>query len=235
MEDIRNTVRAKQSTRIPVVLTPEEIKLIFKHIPEKHKLPLTLIYASGIRITECVRLRVKDLDFNNQSLIVMFGKGGKDRITLFPEFLHDSFKEHLQSIKEIHDNDLANGHGAVYLPDALERKYPNADREWRWQYVFPSGNLSVDPRSGLVRRHHFGQQVLQRVMKKAVDKSGIVKRATVHTLRHSFATHLLESGYDIRTIQELLGHKDINTTMIYTHVLKRGPQGVKSPAEILKP
>ena len=235
LEDIRNTVRAKQSTRIPVVLTPEEIKLIFKHIPEKQKLPLTLIYASGIRITECVRLRVKDLDFNNQSLIVMFGKGDKDRMTLFPEFMHDSFKEHLQSVKEMHDNDLANGHGAVYLPNALDRKYPNADREWRWQYVFPSGNLSVDPRKGLVRRHHFGQQVLQRAMKKAVEKSGIVKRATVHTLRHSFATHLLKSGYDIRTIQELLGHKDINTTMIYTHVLQRGPQGVKSPAEILKP
>jgi len=191
--------------------------------------------VSGIRITECVRLRVKDLDFSNQSLIVRFGKGDKDRVTLLPEFMHDSIREHLKKVKGMHDHDLANGHGAVYLPNALERKYPEANREWRWQYVFPSENLAVDPRSGVVRRHHVGQQVMQRAMEKAVDKSGITKRATVHTLRHSFATHLLKSGYDIRTIQNLLGHKDVNTTMIYTHVLNCGPQGVKSPAEILKP
>ncbi len=234
LDDIRNTVRAKASRRIPVVLSEQEIKNIFKYMPEKHKLPLTLIYASGIRITECVTLRVKDLDFENKSLVVRFGKGNKDRVTLLPEFMHDSIKEHLKKVKKTHDRDLANGHGAVYLPNALERKYPGANSKWRWQYVFASGNLAVDPRSGVVRRHHVGQQGLQRAMKKAVDKSGITKRATVHTLRHSFATHLLQSGYDIRTVQDLLGHKDVNTTMIYTHVLNRGPQGVKSPAEILK-
>jgi len=234
LNDIRNIVRAKTSRRVPVVLTKKEIKKIFRYIPEKPKLLLTLIYASGIRITECVRLRVQDLDFENNSLIVRFGKGDKDRVTLLPEFMHDSMKTHLKKVKNMHDNDLANGHGAVYLPDALERKYPGANREWRWQYVFPADKLAVDPRTGVVRRHHIGQQSLQRVMKIAVDKADITKRATVHTLRHSFATHLLKSGYDIRTVQELLGHKDVNTTMIYTHVLNRGPSGVKSPAEILK-
>ena len=212
LNDIRNIVRAKTSKRVPVVLTKKEIKKVFSQMQEKPKLPLTLIYASGIRLTECVRLRVQDLDFENQSLIVRFGKGDKDRVTLLPKFMHGSIKKHLKKIKNMHDNDLANGHGAVYLPNALERKYPGANREWRWQYVFPSDNLAVDPRTGVVRRHHIGQQALQRAMKTAVDKSNITKRATIHTLRHSFATHLLKSGYDIRTVQELLGHKNVNTT-----------------------
>jgi len=232
--DFRNIIRARQNKRMPVVLTKEEIKRVFSYLPEKQRLPLTLIYASGIRISECVRLRVKDLDFGNKSLIVRSGKGDKDRYTLFPKFLHGPMKRHLEHVRKIHEMDLSHGYGAVFMPEALQRKYPNANREWAWQYVFPSDNLSVDPRSGIVRRHHLGQQTLQRVMKTAVTKADIGKAATVHTLRHSFATHLLQSGYDIRTVQELLGHKDVNTTMIYTHVLHRGPHGIKSPAEFLK-
>ncbi len=231
--DFRNTIRAKQSTRIPVVLTREEIKQVFSHLSGKCRLMLKLIYASGIRVSECVRLRVKDLDFGNQSLIVRSGKGDKDRVTLLPGFLHSPLKTHLKTVKAMHDRDLANGHGAVYMPGALERKYLNAGREWGWQYVFPADKLAVDPRSGVVRRHHINQQTLQRAMKAAIRKTDIAKAASVHTLRHSFATHLLEAGYDIRTVQDLLGHKDVSTTMIYTHVLKRGPGGVKSPAEFL--
>jgi len=232
--DFRNTIRAKKSSRIPVVLTKEEIKKIFAYIPEKSKLPLKLIYASGIRVTECVRLRVKDLDFGNHVLVVRSGKGDKDRVSLLPDFLHDHMKQHLEKVKKFHECDLAKGHGAVFLPEALERKYPKANREWAWQYAFPSANLSVDPRSAVVRRHHIGQQVLQRAMRGAVKNANIGKAASVHTLRHSFATHLLQTGYDIRTVQDLLGHKDVSTTMIYTHVLKHGPLGVKSPADFLK-
>ncbi len=232
--DFRNTLRARKSKRIPVVMTPDEIKNVFSHIKGPIKLPLTLIYASGIRVTECVRLRVQDLDFGNRSLIVRSGKGDKDRVTLFPEFIHEPLKSHLKAVKETHDMDLGMGHGAVYLPNALERKYPNAAQDWIWQYVFPAAKLSVDPRSGVVRRHHLAQQLLQKAMKKAVTRAGLTKKASVHTLRHSFATHLLQAGHDIRTIQDLLGHKDVSTTMIYTHVLKNGPLGVKSPAEILK-
>lgn len=232
--DFRNTIRARKSSKIPVVLTKEEIKKIFTYIPEKSKLALKLIYASGIRVTECVRLRVKDLDFGNQALVVRSGKEDKDRVTLLPDFLHAPLKQHLEKVKIFHESDLAKGHGAVFLPQALARKYPKANIEWAWQYVFPSANLSVDPRSAVVRRHHIGQQVLQRAMRGAVRKANIAKAASVHTLRHSFATHLLQSGYDIRTVQDLLGHKDVSTTMIYTHVLKHGPLGVKSPADFLK-
>lgn len=232
--DFRNTIRAKKNQRVPVVLTIDEIKAVFAHIKGVMELALTLIYASGIRVTECVRLRVQDLDFGNHSLIIRSGKGDKDRVTLLPEFLHEQLKIHLKNIKSIHENDLKLGHGAVYLPDALERKYPRANQEWRWQYVFPAAGLAIDPRSGIIRRHHVDQQTLQRAMKHAVIQAGLTKKASVHTLRHSFATHLLQSGYDIRTIQDLLGHKDVTTTMIYTHVIKSGPHGVKSPAEILR-
>jgi len=232
--DFRNTIRARQNRRIPVVLTKDEIKRVFAHLSGTKGLMLKLIYASGIRVTECVRLRVKDLDFGNHSLIVRSGKGDKDRVTLLPEFLHGPLKAHLKTVKEMHDQDMEKGYGAVYLPEALARKYPNASRHWGWQYVFPSGNLSVDPRSGVVRRHHVGQQVVQRAMKAALQESDIAKAASVHTLRHSFATHLLAAGYDIRTVQDLLGHKDVSTTMIYTHVLKNGPGNVRSPAEFLE-
>lgn len=232
--DFRNTIRAKQSRRVPVVLTKDEIKLLFNHLSGRPALMLKLIYASGIRVSECVRLRVKDLDFGNQTLIVRAGKGDKDRMTLLPGFLHGPLNSHLETVKAAHDQDLAKGHGEVYLPEALARKYPNAGREWGWQYVFPAADLSVDPRSGKVRRHHIGQQSIQRTMKGALKKAGISKAASVHTLRHSFATHLLQAGYDIRTVQDLLGHKDVSTTMIYTHVLKQGPGGVKSPAAFLE-
>jgi integron integrase len=232
--DFRGTIRARKSKRIPVVLTSDEIKAVFTCMNNKLELPLTLIYASGIRVSECVRLRIQDLDFGNHSLVVRSGKGDKDRVTLLPDFLHERLQKHLETVKETHDGDLKLGHGAVYLPTALERKYSNAAREWNWQYVFPAARLSVDPRSGVVRRHHLDQQLLQKAMKKAVTQAGIAKKATVHTLRHSFATHLLQAGYDIRTVQDLLGHKDVSTTMIYTHVIKQGPHGVKSPAEILK-
>ncbi len=231
--DFRNTIRAKKSRRVPVVLTKNEIKKVFSHIGEKSQLPLKLIYAGGIRITECVRLRVKDLDFGNHVLVVRSGKGDRDRTTLLPEFLHVPLKQHLETVKNFHKKDLAQGHGAVFLPEALKRKYPKADRQWAWQYVFPSATLSVDPRSGVVRRHHIGRQVLQRAMRTAVNTADIGKAASVHTLRHSFATHLLQAGYDIRTVQDLLGHKDVSTTMIYTHILKHGPLGVKSPADFL--
>lgn len=222
--------------RIPVVLTKDEIKAVFECMESMMTLPLTLIYASGIRVTECVRLRVHDLDFGNQALIVRSGKGDKDRVTLLPEFLHERLNTHLKSIRQMHSKDLNLGHGAVFMPNALEKKYPGANRQWGWQYVFPADNLSVDPRSGIVRRHHLDQQRLQRAMRRAVLRAGLTKKASVHTLRHSFATHLLQSGYDILsgTIQELLGHKDVSTTMIYAHVIKHGPHGVKSPAEILK-
>lgn len=169
----------------------------------------------------------------NHSLVVRSGKGDKDRVTLLPDFLHERLRKHLETVKETHDEDLKLGHGAVYLPAALERKYPHAAREWNWQYVFPAARFSVDPRSGVVRRHHLDQQLLQKAMKKALIQAGIAKKATVHTLRH-YATHLLQAGYDIRTVQDLLGHKDVSTTMIYTHVIKKGPHGLKSPAEILK-
>ena len=231
--DFRNTIRAKKSRRIPVVLSKNEIKKLFKYLPQREELMLKLIYASGIRVTECVRLRIKDLDFDNHSLIVRSGKGDTDRVSLLPEFLHGPLKAHLKMVKDIHDKDIAKGYGAVFLPESLERKYPAANLEWVWQYVFPADNLAVDPRSGIVRRHHIGQQVLQRAMRSAVLKAQIGKAASVHTLRHSFATHLLQAGYDIRTVQDLLGHKDVSTTMIYTHVLKNGPHGVKSPAEFL--
>ncbi|PIE61507.1 MAG: integrase [Desulfobacterales bacterium] len=232
--DFRNTIRAKQKKRIPVVLSKDEIKELFAHLSGIYALMLKLIYASGIRLTECVRLRVKDLDFDNQALIIHSGKGDKDRTTLFPKFLHPPLQKHIQEVKTLHHKDLSNGHGAAYLPEALARKYPNAAWEWAWQYVFPAKKLSVDPRNGIVRRHHLGQQGLQRAMKAGLKKTNIAKAASVHTLRHSFATHLLQSGYDIRTVQDLLGHKDLNTTMIYTHILKRGPGGVQSPAEFLK-
>lgn len=232
--DFRNRIRAKKSSRVPVVLTKDEIKKVFSHIGEKSQLPLKLIYAGGIRISECVRLRVKDLDFGNHVLVVRSGKGDRDRTTLLPEFLHVPLRQHLESVKSFHEKDLTQGHGAVFLPESLKRKHPGADRQWAWQYVFPSATLSVDPQSGVVRRHHIGRQILQRAMKNAVNTADIGKAASVHTLRHSFAVHLLQAGYDIRTVQDLLGHKDVSTTMIYTLILKHGPLGVKSPANFLR-
>jgi integron integrase len=190
-----------------------------------------LLYGSGLRLMECVRLRVKDIDFAQRQIIVRDGKGQKDRVTMLPASLVQPLQAHLVRVKALHRDDLAEGCGAVYLPFALERKYPNANREWAWQYVFPARERSADPRTGQIRRHHTDPTGLQKAVKRAAAKAGLTKAASCHTFRHSFATHLLEAGYDIRTVQELLGHKDVSTTMIYTHVLNRGGLAVRSPLD----
>jgi integron integrase len=190
-----------------------------------------LLYGSGLRLMECLRLRVKDIDFGYSQIIVRDGKGGKDRVTILPDTLKPPLKSHFDKVKTLHENDLRLGFGGVYLPYALERKYPNANHQWCWQYIFPASKLSVDPRSGRMQRHHIAEDVLQRAVSSAIRQAGISKPASCHTFRHSFATHLLEDGYDIRTVQELLGHSDVRTTMIYTHVLNKGGKGVKSPVD----
>ena len=193
----------------------------------------SLLYGSGMRLMECIRLRVKDLDFDFQQIVVRDGKGSKDRITILPQSLVQPLKDHLIRVKTLHDTDLQEGFGSVYLPDALHRKYPGAAMQWGWQYVFPSSKRSIDPITGNRRRHHIDENVLQRAVQTAIRRARIVKPGSCHTLRHSFATHLLEKGYDIRTVQELLGHKDVETTMIYTHVLQKGARGVQSPSDDL--
>jgi len=226
-----NALRAQKPKRLPTVLTKDEVQRVLSHLSGTHQLMAQLLYGSGLRLMECLRLRVKDLDFDYHTITVRDGKGEKDRVTILPESLIAPLQEHLQHVRRLHQEDLAQGYGAVYLPYALERKYPNAGREWIWQYVFPSDRLSVDPRSASVRRHHVDESGLQRAVREAARRAGIHKRVTPHTLRHSFATHLLEAGYDIRTVQELLGHKDVKTTMIYTHVLQRGGLAVRSPLD----
>ena len=228
LEDVE---RAKAPKRLPVVLTQDEAQTVLSRLKGTHWLVAGLLYGSGLRIMEALRLRVKDLEFTRGEILVREGKGFKDRVTMLPAMLIEPLKVHLKRVKVLHDQDVAEGFGEVYLPYALDRKYPNAAREWGWQYVFPSNNRSVDPRSGAVRRHHVQDQAIQRAIRQAVRDAGIVKPATPHTLRHSFATHLLTSGYDIRTVQELLGHKDVATTMIYTHVLNKGGRGVTSPLD----
>lgn len=231
LPSIEGVERAKRPQRVPIVLTREEVAQVLSHLEGVHHLMASLLYGAGMRLMEVVRLRVKDVDFGYKQITVRDGKGEKDRRTLLPASLVEALQLHLAQVKIQHEADCQRGHGDVYLPYALERKYPNALREWGWQYVFPASKLSVDPRSGVVRRHHASEDKLQRAMKDAVRKSGITKAASCHTLRHSFATHLLEANYDIRTIQELLGHKELTTTMIYTHVLNRGGSGVMSPLD----
>ena len=231
--DLSKTVRAKRGHRLPVTLSREEVQALFKNVKGLNILILQLLYGSGLRLMELARLRVKDIDFGSNLIFVRGSKGDKDRTTILPQTVKSVLEKHLDEVKKMHDKDLAGGNGEVYLPDALERKYPNAAREWGWQYVFPSSKLSIDPRSGKIRRHHISEKTIQNAVKEAVRKAGIVKHASVHTLRHSFATHLLMNGVNIREIQDLLGHKHLETTMIYTHVLRDMVSVPKSPLDNL--
>jgi integron integrase len=230
--ELEAVVRAKRPPKLPVVFSVSETKRVLARLDGTTGLMARLLYGSGLRLMECLRLRVKDIDFEYRQITVRDGKGAKDRVTMLPASLIAPLQEHVARVKALHEADLAAGHGDVYLPFALERKYPSANREWGWQYVFPSAKRSFDPRSGLIRRHHAAESVLQRAVNLAVRSSGLNKPATCHTFRHSFATHLLANGSDIRTVQELLGHHDVRTTMIYTHVLQRGAGGVTSPLDL---
>ena len=226
-----NVTQAKTPKRLPVVMTRDEVQAVLARMDGSVWLVSSLLYGSGLRILECLRLRVKDVDFARGEILVREGKGFKDRVTMLPSSLIQPLKQHLERVKVLHGEDLTKGFGEVFMPMALDKKYQGAGKSWGWQYVFPSRNLSVDPRSGVVRRHHADEKAIQRSMKKAVAAAGITRPATPHTFRHSFATHLLEGGYDIRTVQELLGHSDVSTTMIYTHVLNKGGRGVVSPLD----
>ena len=228
-----NAVRAKRGPKLPVVLTPEEVQKVLSCTEGTTGLMLRLSYGAGLRVSEAIRLRVQDLDFGNETLLVRSGKGDKDRATTLPESLVPELKAHLERVRALHETDLEKGFGAVWLPGALDRKYPNAPKEWKWQYVFPAKNLAVDPESGKTRRHHISEQILQRALKKAATASDIPKRISIHTLRHSFATHLLMQGVNIREVQELLGHKRVETTMIYTHVVRTMSNRPKSPLDLL--
>ncbi len=228
---IGETMRAKRTKRIPDVLNRQEVQTVLHFIEGTPKLVACLLYGAGLRLMDGVQLRVKDLDFKKKELIVHCGKGGKDRRSMIPETLIPDLKGHLQRVRKLHENDLTDGFGQAPLPNALSRKYPHADRDWGWQWVFPATTRYQDPIDGIWKRHHLHESCIQKAVKRAARRTGIPKRIGCHTFRHSFATHLLENGYDIRTVQELLGHKDVKTTMIYTHVLNKGGLGVKSPLD----
>lgn len=226
-------VRARKPGRLPVVQSRDEVKAILSHVSGAEWLMVSLMYGAGLRLMECLRLRVQDVDSARNEITVRDGKGSKDRLTMLPGSLRAPLARHLEKVRQIHQRDLANGYGRVLLPDALERKYPKAATDWRWQWVFPQERRWRNAQTGEQGRHHVDESIVQRAVKEAVARAGLTKRASCHTFRHSFATHLLESGYDIRTVQELLGHSDVKTTMIYTHVLNQGPRGVRSPVDEL--
>jgi len=229
--DISGVERARQSRRLPVVFTKAESNAVISQIKGAKGLIVGLLYGSGLRIMEAVRLRVKDLDFGREEITVRDGKGERDRMTMLPQALKHRLQVQVEAVRKLHQEDLKRGYGEVYLPYALERKYRGAAKDFLWQYVFPAEKFSADPRSGRIRRHHVSEQNVQRAVKSALRAAGIRKNGSCHSFRHSFATHLLENGYDIRTVQELLGHKDVRTTMIYTHVLNKGGRGVRSPLD----
>jgi integron integrase len=231
--DLGEMIRARRPKHLPVVMTREEVQSVLDRMEGETWLLACLMYGAGLRLAECLRLRVHDIDFKANQILVRNGKGFKDRLTMLPHKVKDSLLRHLEEVKRIHGRDLADGYGEVEMPYALARKYPNAGRSWGWQFAFPQKTRWVSPQTGKQGRYHLHESVVQKAVKHAVREAGIVKHATCHTLRHSFATHLLEAGYDIRTVQELLGHKDVKTTMVYTHVLNRGGKGVKSPVDTI--
>ena len=231
IDDLGEMVWAKKPKRLPMVFSKPEAEKGLEQLSGMKWIMANLLYGSGLRLNECLQLRVCDIDFDYKQITVRNTKGNKDRVTMLPEKVIDPLKSHLQKVKNLHEKDIKDGYGSVFLPYALERKYPKAGKEWKWQYIFPATQISTDPRSGIRRRHHIYETVLQKAVKTAIRKSGITKHAGCHTFRHSFATHLLERGENIRTIQELLGHKDIKTTQIYTHIVDINKLGIKSPAD----